>query len=152
MAQRGTALCFQPAPQTSLPKSCFPQLRCPELLRRGLRRGFPGREASSALQKGCWCQRAELSLCQASPAPPGLSQRMHCALLLLPCVACGSFSISSGSLHGHLKAFFWKKKQNIFRSLYVQNQKVINWTGCFLPTLSWSLLFYNMPNRRNSSI
>lgn len=96
--------------QTSLPKSCFPQLRCPELLRRGLRWGFPGREASSALQKGHRCQRAELSLCQASPAPPGLSQRMHCALLLLPRVACGSFSISSGSLHGHLQAFFWKKK------------------------------------------
>lgn len=54
---------------------------------------------------------------QALPAPPGLRQRMHCALLLLPCVACGSFSISSGSLHGHLKAFFWKKKKHLQISL-----------------------------------
>lgn len=51
-----------------------------------------------------------------------------------------------------LKSILLEKKKNIFRSLYVQNQKVINWTGCFLPTLSWSLLFYDMPNRRNSSI
>lgn len=138
-------------PQTSLPKSCFPQLRCPELLRRGLRRGFPGRQASSALQTACRCQRAKLSLCQALPALPGLSQRTHCSLLLRPRVACGSFSVSSGSLRSHLQALFWKKK-NIFRSLYFQNQKVINWTGCLLPMLSRSLLFYDTPNRHNSSI
>lgn len=104
-------------PQTSLPKSCFPQLRCPELLRRGLRRGFPGRQASSALQTACRCQRAKLSPCQALPALPGLSQRTHCSLLLLPRVACGSFSVSSGSLHSHLQAFFWKKKKHLQISL-----------------------------------
>lgn len=152
MAQRGTALCFQPAPQTSLPKSCFPQLRCPELLRCGLRRGFPGREASSALQKGCWCQRAELSLCPglASPARPQAAHALRPAAPTLCCL--WKFQHLFRIPPRPLKSILLGKKKNIFRSLYVQNQKVINWTGCFLPTLSWSLLFYDTPNRRNSSI